>query len=422
MRGAGDTDGAIVAFRRSVALNPNCAVVKDLAWALAPRGGLEEARAAWETFLRRDPPDHDSWDGYAQLSLFLGNEGAYRRARKALLERFGNTTNDWIVAERTSLACLLLPGSADELRGAIRLADHAVAAGEKPTEPGNPYLRFVKGLAVYRQGRPQEALRWLQESAEKLPNRAGPRLALAMAQFQSGSPIQARKTLAAAVRAYNWNEPAAASRADYPTIWVCHVLRREAEAMILPNLPAFLKGEYQPQDNDERLALLGICRSRGLSGAAARLFADAFETDPGLVDDLTTDCLRRTQGPEHPGDPIEVFNAACRYLAARCAALAGCGLGKNGDKLSEAERTHWRKRAREWLRADLAMWATALHSDTPSARHLAKRMLTNWRTDPDLAGLREPDRLMMLPADERKGFLALWAEVGAVLARCGNTP
>jgi serine/threonine-protein kinase len=138
---------------------------------------LEEARAAWETFLGRDPPDHASWDGYAQLCLFLGNEGAYRRARKALLERFGNTTNDWIVAERTSLACLLLPDSADELRGAIRLADHAVAAGEKPTEPGNPYLRFVKGLAVYRQGRPQEALRWLQEAAEKLPNRAGPRLA-----------------------------------------------------------------------------------------------------------------------------------------------------------------------------------------------------------------------------------------------------
>src|SRR5262249_56120797 len=79
-RGAGDTDGAIAAFRQSVALNPNYAVAKDLAWALAPRGGLEEARAAWETFLRRNPPDHDSWDRYAQFGLFLQNQCPYRPA------------------------------------------------------------------------------------------------------------------------------------------------------------------------------------------------------------------------------------------------------------------------------------------------------------------------------------------------------
>ena len=40
---------------------------------------------------------------------------------------------------------------------------------------------------------------------------------------------------------------------------------------------------------------------------------------------------------------------------------------------------------------------------------------------PDLAWLREPARLERLAEDERKGCLALWAEVEAVLARCGNT-
>ena len=92
---------------------------------------------------------------------------------------------------------------------------------------------------TYRQGRPQQAVPLLEESAALLPNRAGPRLALAMAQFQSGCPAEARKTLAAAVRAYNWMEP----QADHPTAWVSHVLRREAEALILPNLPAFLRGD-----------------------------------------------------------------------------------------------------------------------------------------------------------------------------------
>jgi hypothetical protein len=49
-------------------------------------------------------------------------------------------------------------------------------------------------------------------------------------------------------------------------------------------------------------------------------------------------------------------------------------------------------------------------------------LLTLWQDEPDLAGLREPARLKMLAADERKGCLDLWAEVGTVLARCGDAP
>src|SRR5439155_22654073 len=92
LHGAGDREGAIAAFRHSVALNPGHVVAKELVWALAGGGELEEARAAWEKFLERDPPDHESWYGYAQLCLFLGNEGAYRRNRTALIARFGDTS------------------------------------------------------------------------------------------------------------------------------------------------------------------------------------------------------------------------------------------------------------------------------------------------------------------------------------------
>jgi serine/threonine-protein kinase len=414
----GDADGALAAFHQSVALDPNYAVAKDLAWTLAPRGGLEEARTAWEKFLDRDPPDHDSWYGYAQLCLFLGNEDAYRRARKALLKRFGDTTSDWIVAERTSLACLLLPNASDELHRAIRLADLASGAAESSTGRGNVYLRFLKGLALVRDGRHKEAIPLLREAAEQLPNRAGPRLAQAMAEFHSALTTEARKSLAAAVRAYNWSDPPAASQRDYPTLWVNHVLRREAEALILANLPAFLQGNYQPQDNDERLALLGICQFRGLARASAGLFADAFAADPGLADLLNQECLGRAlQGAEGPPDPTEAFKAACRYRAASCSALAGCGLGKDGYKLSEAERTHWRKQARAWLQADLVEWTKMLDSDSPVAQNVAKRMLTNWEADPDLAGLRELRALDELSPDERKDCLALWQAVASPLKR-----
>jgi len=44
---AGDADGAIAVFRKAIPLTSNLAVARDLARALAPRGGLEEARALW---------------------------------------------------------------------------------------------------------------------------------------------------------------------------------------------------------------------------------------------------------------------------------------------------------------------------------------------------------------------------------------
>jgi hypothetical protein len=197
--------------------------------------------------------------------------------------------------------------------------------------------------------------------------------------------------------------------------------------MILPNLPAFLDGKYQPHDNDERLALLGICQFQGRYGTAARLYADAFAADSHLADDLNKECLRRTRGREAAADRIEVFDSACRYLAARCAALAGCGQGKDGESLSDEERTRWREQARDWLQADLAVWAKMLESDSQAARDLAKRMLGHWQLDPDLAGLRDPLALEKLPPDERQKCRTLWNKVAAarnqvaVAAHADNT-
>jgi serine/threonine-protein kinase len=238
-----------------------------------------------------------------------------------------------------------------------------------------------------------------------------------MAQFQAGSPKEARKTLAVGVSAYNWKM----SQATHTTVWVSHVLRREAEAMILLNLPAFLQGKYQPQDNDERLALLGICQFKGLYAAAARLYADAFAADSDLADTLTADCRHRSAREEYLVDRVEALNTECRYLAARCAVLAGCGLGKDGAKLSEAERTHWRRMALEWLQADLVLWSKTLKSGSPADRDLANKMLTLWQAEPDLAGLRELSALDKLSADERKQCLALWDNVEIVHNRSTNS-
>src|SRR5436190_23098788 len=113
-------------------------------------------------------------------------------------------------------------------------------------------MNIVKGLAEYRQGRWASATALLNGEGSKALMPA-PRLVLAMAQYDQGQTKLARQTLASAVVAFDWS----AAEADRRDVWIVHILRREAEAKILTNLPAFLDGKYQPGDNDERLALLG---------------------------------------------------------------------------------------------------------------------------------------------------------------------
>jgi len=175
-------------------------------------------RAAWQKALEAGPPEHDAWFGYAELCLFLGKEDAYRRNRTALLKRFGKTT-DSVVAERTARACLLLPASGEELDQAAALADRAVTLGKDHQYYG--WFMGAKALAEYRLGRFESALDWGQKAGAKgvwVPTH----LVLAMAHHKLGHAEQARRSLAAAVKTYDWKS----------VDGIIHTLRREAEALL----------------------------------------------------------------------------------------------------------------------------------------------------------------------------------------------
>jgi serine/threonine-protein kinase len=381
-------DEAADHYRQAMALDPkNLAARAGLRSVLMRQGREEEARAAWQKDLEVDPSEHEVWSDYAELCLFLGQEEEYRRARQAMLRRFGASTDPFI-AERTGRACLLLPASEDELRQAAALVERALAAGRSKPDWAYPFFLFARGLAEYRLGRLDCAIAVMEdERCQGIgPN---PRVVLAMAQHRRGQKEEARKTLAGAVVAFDWS----AAQADNPGMWLCHVLRREAEALILPNLPAFLEGTYQPEDNDERLALLGVCQFKGLNRTAARLYADAFAADPALAEDWKTEN---------------------RYRAAGCAALAGCGHGADGARLHEAERTRWRRQARTWLQADLVLHARRLDGGNPADATAVLLLLRRWLTAPALTGVRGAEALVRLPAEEREEWSQFWAEVEAV--------
>jgi eukaryotic-like serine/threonine-protein kinase len=117
-----------------------------------------------------------------------------------------------------------------------------------------------------------------------------------------------------------WREPSAE--------WL-----RKAEiiAALVARLPALLKGQEQPKDARQRLDLTQLGQEhKQFFAASARWNGEAFAEEPKLADD-----------PKAP----HRSNAAC------AAALAGCGQGKDADKLDLKECARLRQQALDWLRA-----------------------------------------------------------------------
>jgi hypothetical protein len=104
------------------------------------------------------------------------------------------------------------------------------------------------------------------------------------------------------------------------------------------------------------------------------------------------------------------------YSAARAAALAGCGQGKDAGQLGVDERTRFRNQALTWLRPHLAAWRNLLDKE-PNKVAAVQRTLHHWQQDADLAGVRDADALRKLPEAERGDWQRFWQEVEALAKR-----
>jgi hypothetical protein len=167
-------------------------------------------------------------------------------------------------------------------------------------------------------------------------------------------------------------------------------------------LAAVLSSEAKSAGPAEAAALADLCgRYKKLFAAAARLYAEAFDADPKLADDL---------------------RAAHRYNAACYAALAGCCQGKDAAGLGEEKCGQLRRMALSWLRADLAAWRGLLDKEPDKARPAVAQQMAHWLKDQDFAGVRGAEALARLPEAERKDWQQLWEEVEALRRRAAEPP
>ncbi|HLQ36278.1 MAG TPA: tetratricopeptide repeat protein, partial [Planctomycetota bacterium] len=380
---------ATAQFRTALDLEPgNDFARKQLRGLLTALGRSDEALALCEQAIAAQPDRQQAWDGFAELCLYLGRADDYRRLCGQMLERFAALT-DAHECECVGRACLLLPPTADVLPRATQLIDRALAAEPATYAAGaKPCFLFARALADYRAGRFDDAISTLSgDAGSVLP--PAPVLLLAMALQRAGNVAAARRLLGMAAVGFDWRPARAIDR----EAWLCHLLRREAETAIAPELPDWLAGRLHPATDDDRRILLGAWRAAGHDAASTRLYAELLRSN-GIPDAVT---------------------AAQRYQAVCTAVAASEGTGNDADTLDETGRAQCRAWARQWLADELAVRAREFAAIPPTVLARAPNPLRLWSCCAELEPMRDRAALERLPAAEREEWRLLWSRLTAML-------
>jgi Flp pilus assembly protein TadD len=411
------------AGREAVRLRPQDARARNsLAIALWEQGKEDEAIAAYREAVRLEP---DSARPHCNLGLALATQrapakaiAAYPEAIAELREAIRLEPND--VSPHINLGYVLSAlGRNDESTAAYREAvrvrpDHAGAHANlgcslqsqgKLEEAVAAYCEAIRlkpdqGLAqcnlgetLADLGRIEEGIAACRETLRVMPHFLTGHKNLAVVLRQqgnfTGSLVEFRKFHELVSNRLGGD--------DYSSKMV---ELAERMAVLADRLPGILKGDDRPGDNAERMVFARMCFGTRRHATAARLYAEALESDAGLVRDR---------------------EARHRYGAACAAALAAAGRGKDDPAPDDGQKVRLRGQALAWLKAELAAWADAVASGPTQTRFEVFHRLRAWRLDGYLASVREPETLARLPVAERKEWEVFWAEVETVIKRAAAT-
>ena len=379
---AGELDAAILDYKQACALAPQYAEAHhNLGDVLKEKGQLDEAIAEYREALRlkKDFPEAHNNLGYALKSKGQLDE-AIAEYREAL-----RLKRDLLQA-RTNLGDAL--GDKGQLDEAI--AEYREALRLKRDYPEGHYNL---GNALEHKGQRDEAIAEFREALRLKKD-------FPEAHCNLGNALRRQCRFREALMELRLGHELGSKQPGWPypsAQWVRHCERLvELEG----KLPGFLERTITPASPAEQIELARLCSLKRLNRAAARFYEEAFVAEPKLADDL---------GTGH------------RYNATCTAALAGCGQGKDADKLEDKDRAGLRRQALDWLRADLDALGRLLANKPLEARPLVVQKMRLWLADTDFAGVREPEALAKLPEAERQLWQKLWGDVADTLARTQAT-
>jgi tetratricopeptide (TPR) repeat protein len=199
-------DDASAVLKKAVRLRPDHASAWVELGELHTRLGLWDLAAA--DFARelevREPEATSRWFQLALMRLHLGDTAGYRQVSGKMRARFSGTSNAMFLTDlvRTSV---LGPDPDADLEQMVDLA-HQSASSSKDW-----VLIYVVGVAHYRAGQHEQAVRRLEASLAQAPKEWSARAlnypVLAMAHHRLGQAAEARQALKAAAQALDqWTE------------------------------------------------------------------------------------------------------------------------------------------------------------------------------------------------------------------------
>ncbi len=368
----GDLPGAVAAYRKAIALKPEYAEVHtNLANVLQQQGDLPGAVAAYRKAIALKPDDATAHNQLAvALALQRDLLGAIAEYQKAIALR-----PDFAGAHYNLGMTLRDQG---DLPGAIAAYQKAIAL-----KPDHAMAHNNLGVALRDQGDLLGAIAEYQKAIALKPDSAEAHCNLGIVLRQQGEFAKALGELSRGhelgSKDPDWRQPSAR--------WV-----RECQRLIELDgrLADILAGKAAPASAAERIDLAQLCALRQRNRAALRFYEEAFAAQATLL-------------------AVHRYNAAC------AAALAGCGRGKDADKLGDEERARLRSLARDWLHADLEALGRLLDKEPARAAASVAKSLQHWLVDSDFGGVRGAPALAELPEAERPAWQKLWKDVGDML-------
>ncbi|MGA3182532.1 MAG: serine/threonine-protein kinase [Verrucomicrobiota bacterium] len=202
----------------------------------ARMGHWKEAAADYSKAVEFEPENRDTSYSLGPLLVQCGDLEGYRRHCEQAVARFGRT-NAPDIAERLAKDGLFFPRPGADLTTESNWAETAVTVGKNSGY--FTYFQFTKGLAEYREGHFANAIEWVQKALSKSGQEAyrdvDANMVLAMAQYQSKQPDQARAALAKGLAIAETKQPKLET-GDLGGAWkdwiIAQALVNEAKALI----------------------------------------------------------------------------------------------------------------------------------------------------------------------------------------------
>ena len=101
--------------------------------------------------------------------------------------------------------------------------------------------------------------------------------------------------------------------------------------------------------------------------------------------------------------------------------MAAAGRGNDDPAPDDTAKAKLRQQALAWLKAELTTWGNLLETAPPQGRVTIAQILDHWKTDTDLAGIRESEGLARLSEAERREWQVLWNEVDSLRKRASTS-